>query len=189
MADERRSRQLMQRALDEDLAPEESAALRQHLEEDASAAQHYNRLNAVDSMLREAPSARAPQGMAARIMASLAEVAEMVDIRQLSRVSGLALAVGLGLVGAVMIPLLLVLVLVTLGSLLSGLGLAAAIQRVLTLLAVLSNEGQALLLQLQSTLSANPTLTLLMLSLVPLTLVWLLRFSQRRRANDPSQGA
>jgi len=87
-----------------------------------------------------------------------------------------------------MIPLLVVAAWGILSGLLSGLGLAAAVQRMLTLLAVMLNDGQAILLRLQAVLSANPALTVILLSLIPITLIWLLRFSPHRRATDPGQG-
>ena len=158
--------QLMQRGLDNDLTTEEAAALRQHLQDDADAAQVYNRLHQVDSMLREAPQARAPQGMAAKILANLGDLAEMVDLRRLSRVSGLALAVGLALVAGVMIPILVVTIWLVIAALTSGLGLAGVVQQIAALLEVIVNLGQGMLLRLQLLLSAHPIVSLLLVALI-----------------------
>ncbi len=183
MANERQKR-LMQQALDAELAPEEEAELRRHLASSARDAQAYQRLQTVDTMLRSAPHERAPKRLAATIMARLAEMAEQMDPRQLSRISGLALAVALGLVGAVMMPLLALtgwLLLTVIGS---GAGLVAAIERVVALLAVILNMAETLLQQLHSFLAANPELLVLMIGLIPVSLLWLIRFAPRKRADS-----
>jgi anti-sigma factor RsiW len=179
MANERQKR-LMQKALDEPLAPEEQAELRTHLDSSIRDAQAYKRLQEVDTMLRRAPHERAPQRLAATIMARLAEMAERMDPR-LSRISGLALAVALALVGGVMIPVLLLAGWFLLAALFSGAGLVAAIERVVALLAVLIGLAEALLLRIQLFLAANPGLLVLMIGLIPISLGWLIRFAPRKR--------
>jgi anti-sigma factor RsiW len=173
----------MQKALDQRLEPEEQAELRQHLDSDARAAGLYERLKQVDTMLHSAPQARAPQGMAAKIMDRLTELAERMDPR-LSRISGLALAIALGLVAGLMIPVLLLLAWLVISALTSGIGLAAIIEQVVALLAVIIGLGQFILDRLQGFLAANGGLIALLIGLIPVSLLWLLRFSPRRRTSD-----
>lgn len=182
MANERQKR-LMQKALDERLAPEERVELRSHLDSSVRDAQAYQRLQEVDTLLRHAPHERAPQRLAATIMARLSEMAERMDPR-LSRISGLALAVGLALVGGVMIPVLLLAGWFLLTALFSGAGLVAAIERVVALLAVLMGIAEAMLQRVQLFLAANPGLLILMIGFIPVSLVWLIRVAPRKRATS-----
>jgi anti-sigma factor RsiW len=178
-----RQRQLMQKALDERLEPEEQAELRQHLDSDARAAGYYERLKQVDTMLHSAPQARAPQGLAAKIMDRLSELAEHMDPR-LSRISGLALAIALGLVAGVMIPLLLLIAWLVISALTTGIGLAATMQQVVAFLAIVIGLGQSALERLQVFVGANSGLIAFLIALIPVSLIWLFRFAPRRRASD-----
>jgi ferric-dicitrate binding protein FerR (iron transport regulator) len=173
----------MQESLDEALAPAEKAELRQHLDSSVRDAQMYERLQQVDTMLRNAPHERAPRRLAALIMARIAEVAEQMDPR-LSRVSGLALGLGLGLVAGVMLPLLVLAGWLMLTALGSGAGMVAAIERVVALLAVVMGLAEHLLLELRAFLAAHPGLLALMLGMIPVSLLWLFRFAPRKRATD-----
>ncbi|HLV33594.1 MAG TPA: hypothetical protein VKY59_00710 [Spirillospora sp.] len=178
-----RHKRLMQEALDKNLAPEEQAELRRHLDSSVRDAYTYTRLQQVDAMLRTAPHERAPHRLAAAIMARLAEMAERMDPR-LSRISGLALAVALGLVAGVLLPVLLVsiwLIVTTIGS---GAGLVAAIERVVALLAVILGTAESLLQQFQTFLGAHPELLVLMIGLIPVSLIWLIWFAPRKRTSD-----
>lgn len=182
MANERQKR-LMQEALDENLAPEEQAELRHYLDSDVRDAQAYQRLQHVDAMLRRAPHERAPQRLAATIMSRLAEMAERMDPR-LSRISGLALAVALGLVAAVMLPVLALAAWLAITVISSGAGLVAAFERVAALLALLIGFGQSLLAELQAMLAENPEILVLLIGLIPVSLIWLIRFAPRKRTSD-----
>jgi anti-sigma factor RsiW len=179
MANERQKR-LMQKALDQDLAPEEQTELRQHLDTDARDARLFQSMQQVDKMLQNPPHARAPQRLAATIMARLAEMAEAMDPRQLSRISGLALALSLALVAGVMIPVLLVAAWVMIAALTSGAGLAASIQQVASVLVVIMGLFETFLRQLQAFLSANPALMLVMIGLIPVSLLGLLKLTPRK---------
>jgi hypothetical protein len=112
-------------------------------------------------------------------------MAERMDPRQLSRISGLALAIGLALVGGVLIPVLIFAGWLMLTALFSGAGLVAAIERVIALLAIVLGLGESLMQELQIFLAANPGLLALMLGLIPVSLIWLIRFAPRKRATDP----
>ena len=182
-----RPRQLMQKALDERLAPEEEAELRRHLDSDIRAADQYERLTQVENMLRRAPENPAPQGLAAKILERLGEMAERMDPR-LSRVSGLALAIGLGLVAGVLIPVLILVAWFIITALTSGMGLAATVQQVVALLAVILDLGQVMLQNLSTTLAAHVELIALVIALIPVSLIWLVRFAPRRRGSDTAQG-
>ena len=187
MANERQ-RRLMQKALDDQLAPEEQAELHQHLDAHTEDADLFRRMKQVDTMLHDPPHERAPQRLAATIMARLAEMAEHMDPRQLSRISGLALALGLGLIAAVLLPLLLGVGWLILSVVGSAGGLTGLIQGVVGLLALIFGLFESLVQGIQTFLSANPELLLVMLGLIPVSLFWLLRsrFKMRNRTADVS---
>jgi len=178
MANERQ-RRLMQRTLDEALSPEALAELRAHLDTNPSDSVEFQRLRQVDRMLRTAPHERAPQRLAEAIMARLAEA---VSARQMPRVSGLALALGLALTAAAMMPVLLAtgwLLLTTLGS---AELLAAALQQATALMVLGIALAEQMVTAVQTLLAANTEAVLLLLAAVPLSLLWLMRFAPRLRA-------
>lgn len=130
-------------------------------------------------MLRSAPHERAPQRMAMAIMARLAEA---VDARQLPRVSGLALALGLALAAAALLPALLAAGWLLMSALGSATLLAAALQQVAGLMAVGIAVAEQAVLAVQTLLAANTEAVLLLVAAVPVSLLWLLRFAPRVRA-------
>jgi len=66
-------RQRMQESLDGALSESLQADLMAHLERDHAAAEEYDRLGRIDRLLAQAPTVRAPQRLAASIMARLQE--------------------------------------------------------------------------------------------------------------------
>ena len=69
----RQSHDMMQEALDDQLSDEMGQQLRDLLGSDQSAAQAFERLQRVDTLLKRAPHQRAPARLAATIMARLAQ--------------------------------------------------------------------------------------------------------------------
>jgi glucan phosphoethanolaminetransferase (alkaline phosphatase superfamily) len=119
--------------------------------------------------------------LAETIMARLSEMAELMDPRQLSRISGLALALSLGLVAGVLLPVLVAAAWLLISGLTSGAGIAAALTQVVALLAVVLGIFETSLTQLRAFLTANPALIVVMLGLIPVSLVGLLRLAPRKR--------
>ncbi len=182
MANEQQ-KQLMQEALDENLSPEMQSELFNHLEQDTRDAETFDRLKQVDHMLRTAPHERAPHSLARNIMAKLAE---SLNPQQLSRISGLALALGLSLVAAVLMPLLVAagwLVLTALGS---ADALSSAVSQIVALLSVGITLLETVVQQIQTFMTANPGLPALMLLLIPASVLWLWRYLPRNRNSSPN---
>lgn len=178
MANERPQR-LMQEALDDRLDPESLAELYQHLDADAAASARFQRLKQVDRMLRSAPHERAPQRMAAAIMAQLAEA---VSARRMPQVSGLALALGLALAAAAALPALLAAGWLLLSTLGNAALLADALRHVAGLMALGITLAEQAVADVQALLAANMEAALLLLAAVPASLLWLLRLGPRLRA-------
>ncbi len=183
MANERQKR-LMQEALDENLTSDALDELQHQLNQDMSAADTFDRLQQVDRMMRNAPHERAPQRLAMNIMARLAQT---IKPQQLSRLSGLALALSLSLVALVMMPLLLGIAWFMLSLIGSATALNGLIQGVVTLLAFGMASLEWFVLQVQTFLSANPEVPLFMVALIPISLLWLVRFGPRSRATSHVQ--
>jgi anti-sigma factor RsiW len=169
----------MQEALDGSLDTESLAELRQNLDANAGDSGQFQRLKQIDRTLRSAPHERAPQRMAAAIMSQLSEA---VSTRQMPRVSGLALALGLALAAAAILPALLAAGWLLLASLGSAALLASAFQQVAGLLALGLMLAEQAVTSVQALLAANTEAALLLVAAVPLSLLWLLRLGPRLRA-------
>ncbi len=171
MADERQ-KQLMQEALDQSLAPDLLEKLRQQLDGDAEGSQHFNRLKKVDDMLRSAPHERAPARLALSIMAKLAQT---MNPRQLSDSSSAAVALGLAMVVMVALPVLTVAISLFLSAMGSAAALNAILQQIANLLALVVGMLNALVEGAQSVLQNYPQAPLLIISVTPIILYWLLK--------------
>lgn len=108
-----RQRRLMQAALDGALSEEERKELFGHLEEDKRSTREFNRLKRVDDVLSTAPMQRAPQRLAATIMARLAasieaEAKAKMELEHFELDSTQQLiAVAISLVSVVTMPMLI----------------------------------------------------------------------------------
>jgi anti-sigma factor RsiW len=182
MANERQ-KQLMQEALDETLSPELRDELFAHLGQDTRDAEAFDRLKQVDRMLRTAPHERAPRSLAMNIMAKLAE---SLNPQQLSRISGLALALGLSLIAAIMLPLLVAAGWLILSAMGNAAALSSAVSQMVALLSVAMTLLESVIQQIQAFITANPGLPALMILLIPASVLWLWRYLPRNRpANTP----
>ncbi|MCC6802229.1 MAG: hypothetical protein IT319_05030 [Anaerolineae bacterium] len=173
-----RQNRRMQEALDKNLPAEELSELYAQIDQSPADAAEFQRLKQVDRMLRAAPFERAPQGLALRIMARLAEG---LQPEQLRRSSGLALALGLALVTLVLTPLLAALGLLILNVITSATALNTLIEQVINLLAVVLNSLDSVVQGAQDVLKAYPEAPVLMLTLIPVALLWLGRFAWQNR--------
>lgn len=183
MADERQ-RQLMQEALDQALSPELLDKLRQQLDDDPQGNQQFNRLKKVDDMLRAAPHERAPARLALGIMAKLAQT---MNPRQLSTASSSAVALGLALVVLVALPVLTVAISMFLSAIGSAAALNIILQQIANLLALVVGMLDALVEGAKSVLQDYPQAPLLIISVVPIMLFWLLKSVEQEK--DKGEGS
>ena len=177
MADQRQ-RRLMQEALDDALTPEMLHMLRQRLAAEPEEAEQFQQLKQVDRLLRMAPFERAPETLAIKIMARLAEGLQPY---MSARTSGLALALGLALVTLVLMPLLAGLGWLILNTLGSPAALGALIGQLAGLLAALVNGLNSLAASAEVLLAAFPELPLALLLTIPIAIFWLLRLAAQNR--------
>jgi anti-sigma factor RsiW len=177
MANERQ-RRLMQEALDNTLSPEGLQELRARLDQDATETAEFNRLRHIDRLLRAAPFERAPQTLALKIIARLAAG---LDPQQVTRASGLALALGLALVTLALLPLMATIGWLILNTVGNASALSALISHIAGLLAAFMNTLQAMVKGAQIVLDTYPELPVVMLTTIPIAVFWLLRFAADTR--------
>lgn len=177
MADQRQ-RRLMQEALDDALTPELLQTLHQRLSTEPEAAEQFQQLKHVDRLLRMAPFERAPETLAVKIMARLAEGLQPY---MSARTSGLALALGLALVTLALVPLLAGLGWLILNTLGSPAALGALIGQIAALVAAVINGLSSLAAGAEALLAAFPELPLALLLTIPIAIFWLLRLAAQNR--------
>lgn len=170
MANERQ-RQLMQEALDAELTLDALKSLREELDTDPTAAADFLRLRQVDQMLKQAPYERAPEQLALKIMARLAA---SMKPQEMSPERSTALALGLSLVMLVTMPLLIASVSLFMIAGGDASLLAAIIQKIVALLAVVVGMLDAIVQSAQNVVAESEAPMLLM-ALIPVTLFWLLK--------------
>lgn len=180
MANERQQR-LMQEALDETLTSEGMQELYTHLDRDPSESAQFHRLRQVDRVLRTAPFERAPQTLALRIMAKMAEG---LSPQQLSLTSGLALAMGLILVTLALLPLMAGISALILNVIGSASALSAVIHQITGLLAAVMTMLQAMVSSAQTVLETYPEVPVVMLTTIPFAMFWLLRVATDARQSS-----
>jgi hypothetical protein len=172
MADERQTRR-MHEALDDQLAPEQLDALYEGFDRDPQGATAFERLRTVDRLLKDAPFEDAPQSLALRVLAKIAELKP----EQLRRGAGLALALGLGLVAVLLLPLLGALgwLLVTVLS-----NPAAAVGTVISVLGTLVGAVLAAIQNVQAALQSSPLVPAALLAAIPAGVLILRRLRGER---------
>lgn len=173
-----RQNRLMQEALDKNLSAQERNDLYSQMDQSPGDAAEFQRLKQVDRALRAAPMERAPQGLALKIMM---RIAEGLQPEQLRRSSGLALALGLALVALVLLPVLIVASLAILGVITSATALGGLITQIVQVLGLLVSSLGGLVNSAQEMLRAYPEAPVLMITLIPIPLLWLARFAWQNR--------
>jgi hypothetical protein len=173
-------RQQMQEALDASLSAEAYQQLRKQLDNDPNGSAEFNRLRQVDKLLKEAPFERAPKHLALEIMARLAEA---MKPENLSRTSGLALALGLSLVMLVAVPLLVSAIGLFLYAAGSAAALSAVLHQIINLLAAVMSMLEVFMQGARDVLSNSQAPALLM-ALIPITGYWMLKFAQEQYERD-----
>ncbi len=174
----------MQEALDDQLSPEALQELYTRLDDDPVEANEFSRLRTVDKLLRTAPHERAPERLAVRIMARLAQE---LQNPKLDRLSSLAFAIGLAIVALTLVPLI-----IGFGYLLvTALGSAAFFNSIVQAISMLAAAGAAFLAALvesaQVLFRSSPILPVGLLALIPVGLLWLRRLSRQNPPDDKDE--
>ncbi len=168
----------MQEALDGELESQALHELYDRIDQNPDEAVDFQKLKHVDRMLRAAPLERAPGGLALRVMAKLAEGLQPENLR---RSSGLALALALALVTLVLTPLLAGLGWLILNAVGNAGALTALINQIAGLLSMIMNSLDALVKGAQGMLNTYPEAPVVMVALIPIAVLWLIRFAGHSR--------
>ncbi len=170
-----RQRRLMQEALDQVLTDEERNELFKYLDSDQSSATEFNQLRRVDALLRNAPAERAPQRLAATIMARLSATVKAQTQSQMG-ITPEAVAVALGMVSVVTMPMLVAASWMLINSIATLEALNAVLNQIIGLLLLVLKVLQVFLEQAQQLVSSNPQAAAALLTLIPVTLLAMARY-------------
>lgn len=165
----------MSRALDERLSGAEQAELQAHLEANPRDAAQFDTLQAVDAYLQTAPMIVAPPGFAMQVMARI-EAGEHEVWREEERRSFGRLALWLGLVGLVVLPLLgLVVVLIaqaaTQPAVFAG-TFNGLLQGLIQALGTLGGALAEVVAFVGSLIEGTPLVPVLVVVAIPLLMLW-----------------
>ncbi len=178
-----RQRQIMQEALDEQVTPERLHQLQQSLDSDPEQAAEYNRLRQVDRYLKTAPMEQAPEGLALRVLARLAEG---LQTQTMMRPTSLALAIGLAAVALALLPMIGILGSMLISAIGNAAALSALVSQVVSLLAAIANAMRSVVESAQVLLETYPEAPVLIVTLVPAALFWIWRASRHHRGTVES---
>jgi hypothetical protein len=169
-----RQRRLMQDALDNMLDAEARQVLFDQLEDAPAEAEVFNRLKQVDRLLKTAPMEPAPERLALRIMARLAEG---LQAQPLSQTAGMALALALALMALVMMPLLAAVGWLILSHITDAGALSTLLMSLSSLLIYMVNALEGLVDFARQMMAENPQTPVAAVALIPLALAWLAKLT------------
>ncbi len=166
-----RRAQLLQ-AIDDAESPEALETLRASLETDPQARADFDRLRRTDRMLRAAPMEAAPERLALKIMAALAQRLNPEQMRG----SAAALAIGLAAIALLLTPMLAVLGWLVVSAVGSATILGGVFAGVTALISTLMGALERIMNGAQDIMQTSPEAALLLLGLVPIAVLWMTRF-------------
>lgn len=179
MTDNRRL-QLMQEALDENLSPEEENELYNRLQDEPETAEQFDKLQQVENLLRTAPHERAPERLALTIMARIAQVAQQGQLAaelegEPDELQQAMMQVALSLVTVSTMPLLVGTSWMLLHARTDPKKLDYVFEEVATFYLLVIDVMKVMLEEAEAAYSENPEAALAMLSLMPVTLLELVK--------------
>lgn len=163
---------LIQQALDEELTPERLRELRRQLDDAPAAQAQFQHMRQVERMLRAAPMENAPENLALKIMARLAEG---LQSQKLIRPNSLALAIALALFALGLTPLLAILGWLIINAVGSASALNNLLGSLFNLLATVMNTLDGLINSAQAVVQTYPEAPIAIITLIPAALLWLWR--------------
>ncbi len=172
-----RKQQLMQEALDGLLSPQEETELREELRDNPASASEYNRLQDVETVLRDAPQERAPERLALTIMARIAEAVKQQEklTAESDELAEAAVNVAVQLVTVATLPLLIGASTLILNAQADPELIDEVLRQVSTMMILVIDVLKVLLEQAQNAYAEDPELALAMLALIPPTMLTLVR--------------
>jgi len=184
MANERLM-QHMQEALDGALSPELSEELWQELDHDEEAADQWQRLQSVDSMLASMPIQRAPDRLAVTIMARLAEsVQAQAELEEMPEATRQALMLALAVVVLVMLPTMIAASWLVMQGIASPELLNQVLYEAIALLQMMVEALIILLDTVEYLIQQNPEMAVVATALIPIVLLGIVKYLQGDEDNS-----
>lgn len=176
-----RQRLLMQEALDDQLTPERLRELHRNLDESPTEAAEFQRLKQVDRLLKTASMESAPEGLALRVLARLAEG---LQAQTMLRPSSLAVALGLALTALGLMPLLGIIGYQIINAIGNAAALTALLHGLVHLLTIVAQGLNTVITSAQMMLQTYPEAPILIVTLIPAALIWIWRASRTDRTES-----
>jgi len=173
----------MQQAIDDADSPEMLSAVREQLATDADDRADFDRLRRTDRMLRAAPQEAAPEHLALKIMAALAQRLSPENMRG----SSAALAIGLAAIALLLTPLLAVVGWLAIAAISSATVLGGVFGQLTLLIGSLMGALERIVAGAQDLMQASPEASLALLGLIPIAVLWMIRFRWSSEWNDDDE--
>lgn len=172
-------RQLMQENLDRDLERDETEALLQHLAEDETAAEENAKLETLHRSLERAPHMRAPNRLAATIMARLAETVEaQANMQGLPAEMRLALMLSTSMITMMMMPAMLMASYMVVNLAHDPKLLQRAMMRVIALQVMMIDGLVVMLEEVEQHIRKDPDAARIAMALIPIALKGMIEYMQ-----------
>lgn len=169
----------MQEKLDGLLSEQEEEELLAHLDEDEEAAEVYAQLERLDWMLTTAPHVRAPQRLAATIMARLSQTLETeADLESVPEEARQAILLSMSLVSMSTMPMMLAASWLVLNQRADPELLTRVIYRVIALLAMIIDALAILLEEIEKIVHDDPEMAAAAVSLLPMVMTNILDYME-----------
>ncbi len=170
---------MIQEQLDGLLDEERAEELFEHLEREPDAAEEAVQLETVHSLLLNAPAARAPQHLAATIMARLAQtIEEQAQMKPLPAEVRMGLMMSASLVTLVMMPNMLAATYLVLNARRSPSQITKAVSRTIMLQVMMIDALVVLLEEIEEMIERDPRMAPVAMSLIPVALQGMLNYVQ-----------
>lgn len=176
-----KQRRLMQEALDELLPQDLQQELDSYLDQDRDIESEFNQLRRVHNMLQAAPYERAPRRLAATIMARLAEGVKAGTQHQTQsspyvHISQEIISVALALVTVATMPLLIAASWMVINAMADPALLTMVLYQIVGLLLMVLEVMEVFLDKAQEVAKNDPQMAMGLLSLIPVTLLTIVRY-------------
>lgn len=176
---------MMQEQLDGLLDDSQTEELFEQLNEDQDAAEAYARLQDVDDLLRAAPAVRAPERLAATIMARLAEsMQQQPSFQEMPEEMRQALMLSVSMVTVSMMPVMVAASWLVLNTMRNPVLLGQVMQRVIALQLVMIDAMLVMLEEIEKLVREDPELAPVAMSLLPMLMKGMMEYLEHGTYSD-----
>ncbi|MEM9953949.1 MAG: hypothetical protein AAF846_20235 [Chloroflexota bacterium] len=175
-------RRMMQEQVDGQLDAQEEEVLHQHLQKDEQAAEEHAKLESLHHQLATAPARRAPNRLAATIMARLAKTIELQAKQEpLPQEVEMALMLTTSIVQMLMMPTMLAASYMVLNAQYSPKLLTRVMERSIALIVMMIEGLVVLLEEVEYMIRKDPDMAPVAMSLIPTALMGMIDYLQEEQ--------